>query len=425
MIFINKRKKENFNNKYKKPDVTNFYINNTEEKLIDYAFITECNDKVIAYVPVELLYTEDLENVKRKVSNLSEEKINHLLLWEDINIARFKPHRDLYLYFRGYKTSYTDYLDWYKKCNELMGIHINQTDGEIMDRLSIEYSIMTKEIEKGTDFFKDNPIEVYWNGKGYFNINDGHHRAIFLWTNGIKLIPAIMSKKDYDRYLNVIEANFVLEKIKRQKRKEFYQPLLNPFFQNIIPYRDGYYMSRLDFILKEFNNYRFKNLKILDIGANIGYFSQHFAREGAEVTSIEPDPLHSSMFEALNQLYGLNINILKAYFETHNFTENYDICILLTVFYHIVRKNGDIDLFLEKLDKHINKMIIWESGDLDIGAREKELIKKKTKFKNYKFIANTNATGKIRELGIFYTNEMKKVLDNSEVNNEQRNKKTE
>ena len=57
-------------------------------------------------------------------------------------------------------------------------------------------------------------------------------------------------------------------------------------------------------------------------------------------------------------------------------------------------------------------MIIWESGDLC--EEEKKYILQYTKFRNYKHICYTYATGKLRELGLFMTDDSEYLGENAE-----------
>lgn len=153
--------------------------------------------------------------------------------------------------------------------------------------------MMRSELQKnGMKFFVQHPAVGAWNENGFFNLLDGHHRSSFLYNAGYRYIPVQITKEDYKKWCNRNQAEKVHQAILKQQRSEFYQPILNPYFLALQPHREAVFKSRLHMIMEYFNNTRFENQKVIDIGANLGYFGMHFARMGACVDLIEPDLLH-------------------------------------------------------------------------------------------------------------------------------------
>lgn len=367
--------------------------------LADKAFIREENSEmIVAYVPIELLFTETYDSAISKNANPTNEWIKQNKKWENLNIMRLKPHKDLYNYFSGITNYPSSYIEWFQNLFISRNEPIPLSENELMDKKYEEYQVMDIELSKRSTFFEKYPIVVQWNVAGYFNILDGHHRAMFLLVKGIRKIPALISKRDYLFWRNQHVAQKCMKKVKNQGRQEFYTPILNPFFYDIFSSRDNCSKTRMEHILNVWGDNRFYGYKVLDVGANIGYFSRCFTREGAIVTAVEPDSKHYELAILLNLLSHTNYKLINEPFQKTALEEKYDICLLLTVLYHFM--SSDIgEKMIYEINRVTEKYIIWESGDCP--DYEKQYIMSRSKFKYYKKIASTYGTGKKRELGVF------------------------
>jgi hypothetical protein len=373
------------------------YFNEDSESLKDHAFINLAEDQhIVAYVPIELLFTETIESATSKIENVTEQWEYQNSIWADLNIIRLKPHRDLFYFFKGIVSSPQSYLDWFNEIFTSRGIELIPTY-ELIDNRYREFQFMSDELNKGLEFFINNPINVVWNERGYFNLLDGHHRAMFLYCAGIRFLPTKISAEDYSKWKNKQLAVECAKLITIQNRNEFYTPINNPYFLDKKALRDTVYKTRLDHILEFFSSHRFSNYKIIDIGSNLGYYTQYFCKEGAIVTSLEPDPQHYDLSKILCKLLHTNPTILEDKVQEFDATQKFDVAIFLTVFYHFFDEIREG--IIRNIDLMVNKFIIWESGDN--AQMEIDYITKNSKFHYYKKIANTYGTAKIRELGIF------------------------
>jgi hypothetical protein len=81
--------------------------------------------------------------------------------------------------------------------------------------------------------------------------------------------------------------------------------------------------------------------------------------------------------------------------------EAYDIVLAITVVYHIVEimKLLTPHEAADKLGRLTRKYLFWESGLQR--EREKENILRVGNFREYLKLANSYATGKLREIGVF------------------------
>lgn len=355
---------------------------------------------VTAWVPIELIFSEKRSDIPT-VENRTEKWEKHNSQYQDIPLIGFKPYRVLYDFFSRGESFPIEYCNWYQDLFISRDMQSGYTDEQLIEKRYREYKMMKNELQNnGFDFFIKHPAIGKWNENGYINLLDGHHRTSFLYNSGFRNVPVQLSKEDYMKWKNERQARNVKDIILKQGRTEFYQPILNPYFMKLHPHREDAVKSRLHFILEYFNNTRMKGKKIIDIGANLGYFGMEFARMGSEVDLIEPDELHYELTcEVVKLMQIKNTEVITSSFERLSIDKTYDMAIMLTVFYHYINNPDVRNKFIENLNHYVTSMIIWESGE-NI-EEEKKYIINHTKFKKYIHLGYTYATGKFRELGIF------------------------
>ena len=353
---------------------------------------------IIAWFPVELLFSERTED--NIMDSYPSAWLRQNKIWEDHPIESFEPYKNLFEFFLRGNEFPTEYCEWWRGLFTSRGMACIFSDEQLIEKRFREFIIMQQRLNEGMEFFISHPAIAKWNNKGYFNLLDGHHRASFLYHSGLRKIPVRITKHDYDCWCNYGVAREVIELIKKQERFEFYQPILNPYFLSLNTYRENYNKSRLHHILEYLGSKRVSGMSVLDIGACLGYFGQAFARMGANVTMIENDPIHYELLEKINNLLYIKCKTVFKPFEEFETNKQFDVAIMLTVFYPYMGNNDIRNVFLSKLNRYVKRALIWESGD-EI-EKEKTLIMQETKFKNFQHLSYEYATGKFRELGIFF-----------------------
>lgn len=378
------------------------YISDNAEIFSDTALIRKIGQEyVVAWIPVELLFSERTDDYVSRTNFKTATKEWRLFhsQYSDIPLVGFEPHRTLFSFFRNGDAYPRKYLDWYQSVFVTQGLAVPLSDVEILKKRFREFRIMQSELNKGMQFFVDLPAKATWNERGYFNLWDGHHRSMFLYVSGCSKIPVQISTLDYEKWSNQDSAIKLKELVASQKRVEFYQPIPNPYFLNLNTNRDNFCKSRLHHLMEYFNATKFAGKRVVDIGANIGYFGSHFARLGADVTMVEPDLAHFELAKQARDLLHIKCQIVNQKFEVYEDFQHFDMAILLTVLYHYLSNEQIKRLFFEKLNEMVDEMIVWESGDDP--DYEKTQIIENTKFKNYTHLAYTYATRRFRELGLF------------------------
>ncbi len=158
----------------------------TFNSLIEYSdiineFGTKTNGWVELWVPVELVYSA--QNICSSHKLESEQ-----------NISNLESYHCLFDYVTGKSDLYPrDYLARYS---------INRNEEELLKNRRNLFDEFSKKLSIASYYFSESPIEASWNMKGYFNIIDGHHRAIFLYRNNFRTLPLVINRSDYNSYRN-------------------------------------------------------------------------------------------------------------------------------------------------------------------------------------------------------------------------------
>jgi len=245
-------------------------------------------------------------------------------------------------------------------------------------------------------------MSATYNPRGYFNLDAGCELTAWLAAHATRRVPVSISLEDRARWINGPQIAQAIAELARYHRTSAYPwpytPLLHPGFYPIPSARDSTTPTRLDLILARLGSRRLEGKTVLDVGSSAGFFAQHFAREGARVTAIEPDASCVALCRALNRLLRTDFEVRHQSFEESDVMPH-DVGLLLSVFYPGLRDPARRRRFLRALDERVLELVIFESGDDP--AAEVAAITAGSHFERYQRIATTWGTGKLRELGLF------------------------
>ena len=234
----------------------------------------------------------------------------------DKSLLYFTISKDM---MRGFSDSVSE-EDW-NNCIELYfkqrrcmeedrRIDPDREDAHLRERYSI-FQNMELLYNTNINFFYENPIDVKWNQKGYFNIEDGNNRAAFLFAKGWNMLPCRMEKEDHCLWINEKKVDAVKESIKNVQEVEY--PISHPFYIKSL-YKS---MPFCYIKLKKLCDWLYKkdvvldNKSILDVECRNGFIGRHFARMGANVTALETDEANRELCMRIDDLLYIKQNIVK------------------------------------------------------------------------------------------------------------------
>jgi len=114
-----------------------------------------------------------------------------------------------------------------------------------------------------------------------------------------------------------------------------------------------YEAERMEYFQK---HVAFAGAKVLDVGANTGYFAFASSQAGAlEVVAFEGNEAHAEFLGTAAELYGKKVKVVNEYLDFRSPLQGspYDIVLLLNVLHHVGDDFGDRDLGIEQARKEI------------------------------------------------------------------------
>ncbi len=356
-----------------------------DKRFTDGAFIFQEHQRVTAFVPTDLLFDEDKgewEHIYVKYGEL----LNYLKAF-DGNISNIIDTMNLF-------TTNTE-------IEKLLGGSYMMSREERCSYTQDQLNRLHRKLYNGMEWFIQNPVSLTFI-KGKFLIQKKDlFQIFFLLSKGFVRIPALLSKGDYDNWINEGSLHEAVTYAKTHDLPTSYTLLEHPNFYSFPAARDVFGNTRsiriCEYLSK--SNIKISGSKLIDIGSYYGFFSRFFARMGAIVTSVEFHKDAYQMGVFLNKLLHLEcIETICMDGQHLQREKEFDLTLMLTVLYWHLDTPPGINL-IKAVDHMTKKFLLWESGDEP--EREKRFIFNHSSFRTYDKICETVGTGKVRELGVF------------------------
>lgn len=250
------------------------------QTLYDYAEIEKKGEEIVAYIPVEFVFTNNYVG-------------SGMAKWGNVPIAGLFTHINFFKSLSGDITASVDsYVEEY--CVYTAGLHgnikiTNAWRENVVENRSQIYEQMRDARDIDPDFFVRNASTAEWNDKKkYFNLTSGKHRCSFLVSQGVKYIPLRISQNDYESFANRKYAEEIAKNLYNLKG-ECIVP--NPFFyrgtfvrdrgnHNFLLWFTGYYAEKL---YRKYGRVDFSKLSVMDLEQDYGHMSRYLNRIGIKV----------------------------------------------------------------------------------------------------------------------------------------------
>lgn len=175
--------------------------------------------------------------------------------------------------------------------------------------------------------------------------SNGAHRLSIAKILGIEKIPVRIAVRHSDWVLFRKQ----YEKLSLGRDLKAYQPSIHPDLQHVPTHHDC--VDRYVIIKEHLTE---KKGRLLDIGANLGYFCFMFEEEGFECVAVENSPNYVFLLNGLKKATSKKFRIIsESVLDSKDVLDKpYDVVLALNIFHHFL-KSGDtfekLGLFLANL----------------------------------------------------------------------------
>ena len=155
----------------------------------------------------------------------------------------------------------------------------------------------------------------------------------------------------------------------------------------------------------------FEGRRLLDVGANAGYFSYKFAQLGAHVDAIEPHERYFELGLQVTDHYGVDVNWYKQPIDVEFLQgRRYDVALMLSVFQWMSRGNADLaaaNLVLREISARADYLLFelgcnWGNSAIQVKGSALhwilELLKGNTVYSGIWYLGTIRAWGGIRTM---------------------------
>lgn len=206
-------------------------------------------------VPLEILFTYASEDGKEE------------------NICFSKPYCQLFDVLEGKTFACNQYY-------EFMGADTKEKQEKLLlDRMEL-YCFWERYRHLDMNYFIDAAPIVSWNEKGYFNIIDGHHRAMYQCSKGYRKIPVSMTYDDYRCWKSIVSK----EDYENLKRRSI--PIPHPNFLEENTVYEGHWQKVIRYLYKIGYGSQYR---LVEIDNYLGYYASVFQRivKGASLVVLD------------------------------------------------------------------------------------------------------------------------------------------
>lgn len=157
-----------------------------------YVIVEQNNEKVVFWCNITDLHTAAF--VEAELPQRWEINLSIVNKYIDRKIEELYPYVELFRYLGGERADINSYM-------EMQGRVTQEQRNQLLDDRRMLYKVYEDAYKYEMNFFTESPSICTWNEKGYFNISDGMHRAVYLISKGYTEVPVAVTKSDFEKYI--------------------------------------------------------------------------------------------------------------------------------------------------------------------------------------------------------------------------------
>lgn len=160
--------------------------------------IRRTSNNVHFFCEINLLYCATETVLKSTINEIEKPLRGKLMKYVDIPLTDLRPATELFQYLSGRTDSNIESYLSVHRSSEL-------EKKELLENRKKLFEIFEYKYKYERSFFADSPSKVVWNNAGHFNVIDGTHRALYLYSKGVKKVPVVCSENDFREYRGKVQ----------------------------------------------------------------------------------------------------------------------------------------------------------------------------------------------------------------------------
>lgn len=246
----------------------NYYSKNLD---VNSSILCAEKEHYTVWLGMEMLFTESL-----KLWKGDKTKIHDKEELKDKSIISENPYEMLFQYFdlrtEDYEHYFSAFID--EKTDK-------QKEKELAKRERL-YRLFKQEHNMGMRFFIEGAPHVIWNPRNYFNLVGGHHRTMYLLSEGHTVFPVVVSKNDFIKWCNMAVYNELIDCMKKYSIERLYAPLPHPGMLNFPVECDAFGETKLKAVIRFLAHIEINDMRVLDCSGGQAYYARNMERIGVK-----------------------------------------------------------------------------------------------------------------------------------------------
>lgn len=265
--------------------------------------VIEKNDKMVTvWMEIASIFSNDV--LKERGNDITKQ-------YGDLSVTTLKPYIEMYKYCEDGNGDIALYCRAFKGVqNAVDDITTNEF---INDRIEL-YDLLKQELNAGMKYFIQAAPVLKWNHElKHFNVHEGHHRLIFLWSQGLNMAPVKISIADFNIWANEQVYQECLSCMETNDIKKWITPVNHPGLYYLPAKRKNIYSVVLGKVQNMLGACPVNGMQAVDFSETGGYFARALKSMGCSTVICNAHNKKTASFtSALNKLaYFEDIEIIN------------------------------------------------------------------------------------------------------------------
>lgn len=255
--------------------------------------VIEANSKTVTvWMEICSIYSNDV--LKERGNDITKR-------YGDVSVSALKPYIEMYKYCEDGNGDIGLYCYAFKGVqNAVDDVNLKEF---VDDRIEL-YDVLKQELNSGMDYFIQSAPLLKWNYKQkHFNVHEGHHRLLFLLSQGLNRAPVKITVEDYNAWVNKNAYEDCLMYIKNNNINKWITPINHPGLYYFTAKKKNIYSIILSQLHYDLATTDMSGMNVVDYSGTGGYFSRALKSRGCNEVICNVYNENKTFVSKLNKLF--------------------------------------------------------------------------------------------------------------------------